>query len=155
MQERQKFGFYMSESDTRCSCMIILTIDRPCWSGTALAGVQSDCDLVVKPEVYSSRPQSSLLLCLSSLASLLFRPHFFLTCSKAAFCRSSLSFGARQTMPMKNCEQSNFSANLFCVHLSGSSVRNLLISAISFSRRWYFFSGSWRMEGGRPREGSL
>lgn len=98
--------------------------------------------LVSRPhnqELQTALPQLCFLICLSSRASLLVRPHFSLIFSSPA-CLSSLICGAEQHKLTKNWLHSNFSANRTRVHLRGSSARSRLISSMSASLRWYFFS---------------
>ena len=87
----------------------------------------------------ASLPQPAFLVCLSSLASLFLRPHFFLICS-SSFSLSALISGATQHKLTKNCEHSNFSASRTLVHIRGSSARSRRISSICSWVRWYFFS---------------
>jgi hypothetical protein len=84
-------------------------------------------------------PQSAFLLCRSSFAILFLFPHLSLAASWAVSTSTAFA-GALTTNPTKKSEQPNFSASRHLVHVYGSSVLNLLISAISASVKWYFFS---------------
>ena len=105
---------------------------------------------------YLSIAHNCLLFTLSSLASFLRLPHLSFIASNLALSISFFSFEASATMPTKNWEHANFSANFFRVHVDGSSLLSLLISSISLGVRWYFFSFcTFRASGGKRCEGSM
>lgn len=85
--------------------------------------------------IYMSFNASSILLCLSSHALVFLGPHLAIVAS--SFCLSFSFFsGASQIIITNLLAQLNFFPNLKVVHLSGSVVRSLRISAISSSFRW-------------------
>lgn len=117
--------------------------------------MQMACYLQLLPAVLSNHtqrlqtafPQLCFLVCLSSRASVFVRPHFSLIFSSSV-CLCSLICGAEQHKLTKNWLHSNFSANRTRVHWRGSSARSRLISSMSASWRWYFFSYTGRTAGG-------
>ena len=106
-------------------------------------GVQAPLSVLNK-HIQPSRPHSTFLVCLSSLASVFLLPHFlFVSANFSSF--SFAIIGDVQHKLTKNCEHSNFSANDTRVHVLGSSARSRRISSISTWPRWYFFSYGLRI----------
>ena len=89
------------------------------------------------PLTYPSRSASSFLFTLSSNALIFLTPHFALPSSTFFFSCSLKSSEASQHIRTKNVEQLNFLASFGAVHVKGSVVRNVYISSISASVRWY------------------
>jgi len=99
---------------------------------------------------YSSLRASSFLFSLSSYALVFFGPHFALRASVFCLSSSFTSSVASQHILTKKLEQLNFLASFTAVHVKGSALRNLYISAISASVRWCFtpMSLNFAMTGG-------